>query len=67
MTTNAVNMGEIMIAEVDGRGRVQLSRPLREVLDIRPGDKVRLTVEKIAAKSGVQENPLSAPEIPALA
>ena len=58
-----------MIAEVDARGRVQLSRPLREILDIHPGDKVRLTVEKAVpvAKSGMQENPLKALAIPALA
>lgn len=65
-------MGEIMIAEVDARGRVQLSRPLREILDIHPGDKVRLTVEKAvpvgtAAKSGMQENPLEALAVPAFA
>ncbi|MFB3765993.1 MAG: hypothetical protein ACE14P_12210 [Methanotrichaceae archaeon] len=41
-------MGETMVGEVDSRGRVQLSRALREVLDIHPGDKVRITVEKIA-------------------
>jgi len=59
-----------MIGEVDTRGRVQLSRPLREVLDIQPGDKVRLTVEKIipqnAAKREMQENPheaLASPEL----
>lgn len=40
------NMGETMVGEVDSRGRVQLSRALREVLDINPGDKVRITVEK---------------------
>lgn len=56
-----------MVGEVDSRGRVQLSRALREVLDIRPGDKVRITVEKIvmpkidAAKSE-SGNPQRAPE-----
>lgn len=64
-------MGETMVGEVDARGRVQLSRALREVLDIHPGDKVRITVEKIAmpkidiAKSE-SGNPLRAAE-PALA
>jgi len=72
MAINDISMGETIIAEVDSRGRVQLSRPLREVLDIHPGDKVRLTVEKAvpvgtSAKSGMQENPHEAPAIPALA
>jgi bifunctional DNA-binding transcriptional regulator/antitoxin component of YhaV-PrlF toxin-antitoxin module len=72
MRINAKHMGETTIAEVDSRGRVLLSRPLREVLDIHTGDKVRITVEKIipistSAKSGMQENPLEAPEIPDLA
>ncbi len=68
MTSNDVNMGEIMIAEVDSRGRVQLSRPLREVLDIHPGDKVRLNVEKVIpietrtpAKNESKGFPLKAP------
>jgi len=65
-------MGETTIAEVDSRGRVLLSRPLREVLGIHTGDKVRITVEKIdpigaSAKSGMQENPLEGLAIPALA
>lgn len=70
MTIDDTNMGETMIGEVDTRGRVQLSRPLREVLDIQPGDKVRLTVEKIipqnVAKKEMQENPheaLASPEL----
>jgi bifunctional DNA-binding transcriptional regulator/antitoxin component of YhaV-PrlF toxin-antitoxin module len=58
MMINAKHMGETTIAEVDSRGRVLLSRPLREVLDIHTGDKVRITVEKIipistSAKSGM--------------
>jgi len=62
MTTNDVNMGETTVGEVDARGRVQLSRAVRKVLGIRPGDSVRITVEKIEMVKSESGNPQLAVE-----
>jgi len=52
MAANDVYMGETIVAKVDARGRVQLSKALLEALNIESGDLVRITVEKIiSAKS----------------
>lgn len=54
-------MGETELATVDARGRVQLSKTLREVLELQPGSKVRIAVEKIEIKAAVKDgsrNPL---------
>jgi len=47
MTVNDVFMGETILAKVDARGRIQLSKAIIETLDINSGDLVRITVEKI--------------------
>jgi bifunctional DNA-binding transcriptional regulator/antitoxin component of YhaV-PrlF toxin-antitoxin module len=44
-------MGETTIAKVDRRGRIQLSKPLMEVLGIELGQNVRITVENIGVKN----------------
>ncbi|MGA9100001.1 MAG: AbrB/MazE/SpoVT family DNA-binding domain-containing protein [Methanotrichaceae archaeon] len=40
-------MGETIVAKVDARGRVQLSKAIIEALNINSGDLIRITVEKI--------------------
>ncbi len=66
MTANDVYMGETIVAKVDARGRVQLSKALIEALNIESGDLVRITVEKITSVKSESGNPLRATE-PALA
>jgi len=62
MTANGVYMGETIVAKVDARGRVQLSKALIEALNIESGDLVRITVEKIISVKSESENPLRAAE-----
>ncbi|MFB3764888.1 MAG: hypothetical protein ACE14P_06515 [Methanotrichaceae archaeon] len=55
-------MGETIVAKVDARGRVQLSKALIEALNIESGDLVRITVEKIISVKSESGNPLRAAE-----
>jgi len=55
-------MQEVRVTlRLDSIGRVTIPKDIRELVGVEPGDYIEISIIKgISAKSGIQENPLSA-------